>query len=61
MAPKTPEEAARPRSIQRIGEALGIPVEAFYEDGKIALQVAQTMGKPYREGFVKNRCAWRVF
>lgn len=26
-----------------------------------ALQVAQTMGKPYREGFVKNRCAPALF
>ena len=42
MAPETPDETARLRSIQRIAETLGLPVEAFYEDGKTALQVAQT-------------------
>lgn len=42
MALPDSEWAVRFRSVQRIADTLGVPVEAFYGDGEAAFREAQT-------------------
>lgn len=43
MAPVDSDQTIRLWSVQRIADTLGIPVEAFYGEGEIALLGAQTV------------------
>ncbi|MDI5754526.1 DUF302 domain-containing protein, partial [Salmonella enterica subsp. enterica serovar Montevideo] len=44
--------------------ALDLPFRVLISqqaDGRIALEIARILGKPYRQGFVKNRYVGRTF
>lgn len=49
------------RQLAKAGMEIDVVVPVPDTSRVAALQVAQTMGKPYREGFIKNRCAWLQF